>query len=323
DSEHVGHDVGVEDADLRVRQHPLLHRLARPELVTTVHERHAPAQAGEVGGLLHRGVAAPHDDHVLTAEEGTIADRASAHALVLELLLGVEPEVVRAGSRREDHRVGEVQLVLVLTHPDLEGALREIDLLDVRGDELRPLTLRLLAELRHHLLPRDSLRVTGEVLDVRREHQLSAGDEPPSVEAFDAQGLEAGSRRIDGRGQPCGTGADDQDLVMGGLGHGGLLMLEAKRRNRRSSRDPWRLPMDAPAEATTFPAVAPGAAAGPLGAARAARRRWRGAAPIQRSGFALRAALPSLTYTLKRTWPAPCRLARASRFLMRVARNFW
>src|SRR5690606_1780334 len=181
DVEHVRHHVAVEDPDLLVQLHALLHRLRRAELVAAMHERHARAQTREVGRLLHRRVAATDDDDVLIPEERAVAHGAGAHPFVLQALLVLETEPVRARPRGDDQRLREVQHVLVLADPHLEGSGRQIDLLHVGRDELGSLALCLLAHARHQLLAVDGLREPGVVLDVRREHELPTGDEPAGV----------------------------------------------------------------------------------------------------------------------------------------------
>src|SRR5262249_14316671 len=118
-----------------------------------------------------------------------------------------------------------MQHVLVLTDPHLEGAPREVDPLRVGGDDLGALSLRLLAETHHELLPRDLLRKARIVLHVAREHELAARDEPAGVEALYAEGSQVRARGVDGRGQPRRAGTDDDDLVMAGLAHARFLSI--------------------------------------------------------------------------------------------------
>jgi hypothetical protein len=47
----------------------LLHDLRRPEGVAAVYDRHLLRELGEEGGLLHRGVAAAHDQDLLALVE--------------------------------------------------------------------------------------------------------------------------------------------------------------------------------------------------------------------------------------------------------------
>ena len=178
------------------------------------------AQPGEVACLFHGRVAAADDHHVLPAKERTVTHRAGADALVLELLFRVEANVVGARAGRDDERLREVQDVLVFTHPDLERARGEIDLLHVRRDQLDALVLGLGAEVRHQVLPGNALGEAGKVLDLGREHQLPAGDQPARVEALDAQRLQVRARRVDRRGQAGRAGADDEYFVQPRFTHG-------------------------------------------------------------------------------------------------------
>ena len=65
--------------------------------------------------------------------------------------------------------------VLGVADPDAERRSREIDPVDVGGDELGAEALGLLAELHHELGAEDAVGEAGEVLDVGGEHELAAG----------------------------------------------------------------------------------------------------------------------------------------------------
>jgi hypothetical protein len=111
----------------------------------------------------------------------------------------------------------------VSSDPDLERPLRQVDLRDVGRHDLGALVLRLIAEPLHQLLAGHLLREAGVVLDVGREHELAAGDEPARAEAFDAEGLQVGARGVDGSREPRGAGADDDDVSDGALHRDALL----------------------------------------------------------------------------------------------------
>src|SRR5260221_12841314 len=106
-----------------------------------------------------------------------------------------------------------MQDVLVLTHPNLEGALREVDLLHVRGDDLGALVLGLLPKTQHQILTRHGAREARAVLDVAREHELATRYEPTGIEALDAKRLQVRARGVDGRRQAGRAGANDEHFV--------------------------------------------------------------------------------------------------------------
>ena len=64
--------------------------------------------------------------------------------------------------------------MLVLADVDAKGTLGEIDPRDVVRQELRVEALRLAPEVLHHLGAENPVGVAGIVLDVTRDHQLSA-----------------------------------------------------------------------------------------------------------------------------------------------------
>ena len=73
-----------------------------------------------------------------------------------------------------------------------EGTAGEIDGGDVALDDLGAEPLGLGAHLGHEIRPHDAVTETGEVLDRRGHHQLSAGLQP-----FDDQGFQIGAGRVD------------------------------------------------------------------------------------------------------------------------------
>ena len=171
---------------------------------------------GEVHRLFHRRVAAADDHDVLAAEERAVAHRAGADAPALERVLALEPEPLGLRARGDDERLGGV-LVVVVAGPDAEGALRQVHLVHVLGDDLGPLVRRLLAERLHQLGPGDLLGEAGVVLDVVRDHELPAGD-AAADEPFEHERLEVRARGVDRGGVAGGAGADDDDVA--GVRHG-------------------------------------------------------------------------------------------------------
>ena len=77
------------------------------------------------------GARRTDDGDIKITEEGSVAACASSDALVLELLLGVEAEVVRARARGDNDGLSEIRLLAI--GPDLEGPLGEVDLFFLRS----------------------------------------------------------------------------------------------------------------------------------------------------------------------------------------------
>ena len=89
-----------------------------------MNDRHLRREACQEEGLLHRRVAAAHDDHVLVAEEGAVTGRARTDPVVDEPLLALDAEPARGGARRDDHGVRREAAALRLHD---ERALPEVD----------------------------------------------------------------------------------------------------------------------------------------------------------------------------------------------------
>ena len=155
-----------------LRERALDHDPARPELVAPVEHVDLRREAGQVGRLLERGVAAADDRDLLVAEEEAVARGAGGHAAAAQPRLALEPQPHRRRAGRDDDRLG---LVLDAARPDPERALREVDPVDVDVDDVRAEALRLLAEQGHQVRALDAVGEARVVLDVAREHQLAAG----------------------------------------------------------------------------------------------------------------------------------------------------
>ncbi len=95
----------------------------------------------------------------------------------------------------------------VLPTVHAERRRREVDAVDVGGDELGAEPLGLLAELRHEIGTEDAVRETRVVLDVGGEHELAAG-----LQALDDERLQVRARRVDGGGEAGRSGSDDDDF---------------------------------------------------------------------------------------------------------------
>ena len=165
-------------------------------------------EAGQVGRLLERRVAAADDRDLLVAEEEAVARRAGRHAAA------AEPR-----SRSRGRATAPTRPVATMTASARystpraqtpERPRREVDPLDVDVVDPAAEPLGLLAELRHQLRPEDPLREARVVLDVARDHQLAARDD-----AGEDDRVEVGPRGVDRGGQAGGPGADDQELGPG------------------------------------------------------------------------------------------------------------
>src|SRR5207249_2428274 len=157
--------------DVRRLEHSVLHDLARAELVSTMDDRDALAELREVKAVLHCRVAAANNDDVEAFEEEPIADCACTYSPAFQSLLVGEPEVLCIRPCRNDHRT---RLVHTVGCPDLERPLGEINPSHVVVHEVRLEPFGLLTPELHELRALDAFRETGIVLDVGRDHELTA-----------------------------------------------------------------------------------------------------------------------------------------------------
>src|SRR3546814_3223036 len=77
-----------------------------------MHEVDLARDVGQVQRFFDRGVAAADHGHVLLLVEEAVAGRAGGNAAALELLLRLQPQVLRRGAGGDDQRVGGVVAVV-------------------------------------------------------------------------------------------------------------------------------------------------------------------------------------------------------------------
>ena len=180
------------------------HDLRGAERVAAVEQVHLGREAGQVGRLLERGVAAADDGDLAVLEEEAVAGRAGRHAAATQPRLAVEAEPQRRRAGGDDHGLGAV---FGAARPDAERPLGEVDAVDVDVDEARAEPLGLGAHRGHQVGALDAVREARVVLDVAGQHQLAAGRG-----ARQHDRLEVGAGGVDRGGQPGRAGADDDDL---------------------------------------------------------------------------------------------------------------
>jgi hypothetical protein len=184
-----------------------------------VHDVDLRCELGEEARLLHRGVTAADDEQRLVAEHGqrTVAHRARRHALLPELVVARARDVIALGGRsgRDDQRVG---LAFLLLGPVPERPLRQVDAIDRLGVDSRAEPHGLRAKPLAQLGALDAVGEAGEVLDVGRGGELSAGCDAAGEKAFEQHRREVRACCVDRGGVGSGTATNDDDV----LGHARL-----------------------------------------------------------------------------------------------------
>ena len=166
----------------------------------------------EIAGLLAGRVAAADDHERLVPEDrkGTVAGGAVGDTLVLKLMFARRAEVTVSGADRDDDALCLDDFAL---DGQLQRAAGEIDRIDLAQIlDPGPEAGRLLLHLGHEGGSLDAVAESGEVLDGR-----GGGQEPSGLLARDQEGVEVGTRGVDGC-CPAGTaGSDDDDVFHEGL----------------------------------------------------------------------------------------------------------
>jgi hypothetical protein len=184
-----------------------LHDFARAQGVPPVHDRDLGGVVGQRQGLLDRGVsAADHHDFLLSEKEPVAygARRESAVA-VFGFVRQLKPLSSRSCS--DNHRP-------CISPPgmgaDSERTARfEIDFLDILLDDFGTETKNLPFHELHQLRPLHPLGEAGEILDIGREHELTARHLLPSGLRCKKHGGKVCARRVNGRSVAGWTRTDD------------------------------------------------------------------------------------------------------------------
>jgi len=213
-------EFGVEEElDLAVLD--LLHRALDPhvlgaELLAAVGDVDGVRELRQEVRLLHRGVAAADDEHVLVAEERAVAGRTRREPVSHQLVLAGDAEGAGAGTRGGDERVGGVHVAVGEFDAEVAcGLFRDVhdDSVSSLGAELRRLRFHVVDQLR----PGDSLGEAGVVLHVGSERELAA-----RLVALDEQRIVVRPRGVDSCRESGDPGAgDNQPAVFDDVvGHG-------------------------------------------------------------------------------------------------------
>src|SRR5699024_6490763 len=200
-------DLGVpEEVDLVVVACTIGHDAAGAQFVAAVDDRDGLGEAGQEECLFHRGVATADHGDVLVAEEETVTGGAPGGTSSGKFLFTGHTQFAVAGTGRNDHGVRVVGLI---TRDDLLDRFGQVDLGDVLRDEFGTETLRLFTEVVHEVRSHDAVGEAGVVFDIGRVHQGSTcGDG-----TLEHQRTQFGTRGVDGRGIPGGSGTDDDDIA--------------------------------------------------------------------------------------------------------------
>jgi len=199
-------DDGVPDGlDLRVRHGAVGHDAGGAEFVAAVDEVDLGGEAGEEGGFLGGGVAAADDADWDVPVERAVAGGAGGEAVAGEFLLAGEAEVPGAGAAGDDEGAGVGPVAVV--DLDAEVAVLLLEAGDGGVLEACAEALGLGFHVHDELGAVDAVDEAGEVLDEGGGGELAAG-----FLALEDEGVEVCARCVDGCGEACAAGADDDQL---------------------------------------------------------------------------------------------------------------
>jgi hypothetical protein len=208
-------DAVPDHLDLRMLEQAVLQDAFGAEVVAAMHQRHLRGEVGEEQRFLHRGVAAADHHDFLAAIEEAVAGRAGRDAKALEFFFRRHAEPARLRTGRENHAVGEIDVAGVAGEP--ERPMRELELVDEIGDDLRSDMDRLLLHLLHQPGALDDVGEARVVFHVGGDGEL-----PARLDALDQDRLQHRARGVDGRRIARRAGTDDDDLGVDWGRHGCL-----------------------------------------------------------------------------------------------------
>lgn len=204
-------DGGVPDGfDFGVGEGAVGHDFAGAELVSAVDEVDGAGEAGEEGGFFCGGVAAADDGYWDVAVEGAVAGGAAGEAASDEGFFVGEAEVSWGGAGGDDDGFGLEGFVAVEGDVEVSfwgfGEGLDLGVFDA-GAEFFCLGLH----FHHEFWAHDAFWEAWEVFDFGGGGELSAG-----LGAGEHEWVEVGACGVDGGGEACAAGADDDDVFHGG-----------------------------------------------------------------------------------------------------------
>jgi len=158
---------------------PLGHDLARPQLSLSDQDVDVTPVLCQVGRLFRCRITTSDDGEGFVPKDGhcTVTYGTGRDAALPISLLAGQIQSFGRSTGGDDDGIGRLEIGVLFfpLSPVLERSLREVDLGDRLGDDGRPESLGLGAELVHHLTSIDTVGETGEIVDIGRRRQLTAG----------------------------------------------------------------------------------------------------------------------------------------------------
>ena len=161
-----------QDLNLRVVEHTLLHDFRRTQIGLANNHIHLLAQVSQIGRLFARCITAAYHGYSLAAIEEPVTRGASTHTTTAVLFLAGNTQPLGGSTGSNNHRVSLIERTVV--RPHFLGRAGEIHFLDNSRYELRTETFCLATDIIHHLERFNAIRITGEVLHLGGDSQLSA-----------------------------------------------------------------------------------------------------------------------------------------------------
>ncbi len=141
------------------------------EGIAAVYQHDLLGDIGQVQGLFHGGVATTDHCHFLIAVEETVTGSTGGDALAHEGFFRRQPQVAGRGAGGDDQRITGV---LALIAGQNEGALLQVNLVDVVEDDLCLEALGMLAHALHQIRALQAFHITGPVIDIGGGGELTA-----------------------------------------------------------------------------------------------------------------------------------------------------
>src|SRR5690606_11718819 len=139
-----------------------------------------------------------HNRYILTSEEESVANSASAHTEAIQSLFAFQSQPFCGSAGCNDYRICKNHLLLI--NPNLVGLRHEVNLGSKAETNIGAHSLCLLLEIDHHLRTLHAVGISRIIL-----HLGSDGKLTPRLYALVKNGIKICTRGIDGGGIACGT----------------------------------------------------------------------------------------------------------------------
>src|SRR5690606_28258103 len=150
-------------------EYAFLHHLAGTHLISSHYHVHSGSKFGKIERFFCRCVSSTHNRYILTSEEESVANSASAHTEAIQSLFAFQSQPCCGSAGCNDYRICKNHLLLI--NPNLIGLRHEVNLGSKTETNIGAHSLCLLLEIDHHLRTLHAVGISRIILHLGRRSE--------------------------------------------------------------------------------------------------------------------------------------------------------